>query len=271
MTVPTKTNGITARVWKAMVGVRNARFEFNAAGTTVPRVDQQPPRGHHPDQARRGHHPPDGVTSVEQHPQGVPGVEGEVGDDRGARGVGSGTDQVAVVGDDAAALVAAQQRDEAQPDRRPRPHGQRGPQPAGAPDPPRQQPGQGDAEDGDGRPRPRRGRPARRRAGRSGCAPATATTPTTRRRAGPSSSKCTSNEATWYHHGLATRKARAATATAVPRRWAAHTAAAQVTASHSVATMARSCSHSSWMLWGQARPTRATGHMASSKWLCQKG
>ncbi len=80
-----------------------------------------------------------------------------------------------------------------------------------------------------------------------------------------------SKEAAWYHHGLTTRKARAATPTRTPRRRRPMSAATQAMAAPSVPTMARSWSHRSWMLWGQTRPTRAIGHMASSKWLCQNG
>jgi hypothetical protein len=86
-------------------------------------------------------------------------------------------------------------------------------------------------------------------------------------------SKWTSNEAVRYHHGFTTRKARDASAT-VHRYLGnreAQTAATQITAIHSAATMAASWSQSSATECGHNRPIRARGHMANSAWLCQNG
>jgi len=51
----------------------------------------------------------------------------------------------------------------------------------------------------------------------------------------------------------------------------AQTAATQVTAIHSVATMAESWSQSSRTGSGHTRPISASGHMANSAWLFQNG
>ena len=89
----------------------------------------------------------------------------------------------------------------------------------------------------------------------------------------PSVSKWMSNEAVRYHHGLTTTKESTATPTTTRARPVRirTSAATHTRAIHSVATNATSCSQSSWTGWGQTRPIRASGHMASSKWLCQNG
>ncbi len=89
----------------------------------------------------------------------------------------------------------------------------------------------------------------------------------------PNVSKWTSKMVASHHHALATVATRAIRATCWRR---SPTRSAQMrpihsSATSSVATTATSCIHSSTIGWGHTDPRRPIGHIASSKWFCQKG
>ena len=89
----------------------------------------------------------------------------------------------------------------------------------------------------------------------------------------PKVSKWTSKMVASHHQALATvaRRARRATVwRGVPTR-STQIWPIQSNAISSVATTARSCSHRSTIGCGQTEPSRAMGHIASSKWFCQNG
>ena len=89
----------------------------------------------------------------------------------------------------------------------------------------------------------------------------------------PKVSKWTSKMVASHHHALATVATSAIRATCCRR---APTRSAQIwpiqsSATSSVATTATSCIHRSTIGCGHSDPRSPMGHIASSKWFCQKG